>query len=319
LIVIAAIALGLVVAGGVIMLVFVLTRQSRDHALERRVAKMVGTRPVTIEGSVAVTSPGALGRSLNRRVRSVFAYRMTRTWGITAKPSILLTAGAVAVVGLWGLAELVLHLPGYIALLATAGGFFLIPRLLLKREQRRAEAQFSDLLPDAIDMVVRMVRAGLPVGPALRIVGDEADPPLSTVFTGIANLADIGIPLAEALATTGETVGSADFRFFGVAVALQQATGGNLAATLETLSEIIRKRRAVRLKARAATAEIRISAIVLGAIPFFIVGALLVVSPGYLEPLISDPRGNFIVGAALLSLLLAFVTMRAMMRTALRG
>jgi tight adherence protein B len=168
-------------------------------------------------------------------------------------------------------------------------------------------------------MVVRMVRAGLPVGPSLRIVGDEADPPLSTVFTGIANLADIGIPLADALATTGEAVGSPDFRFFGVAVALQQATGGNLAATLETLSEIIRKRRAVRLKARAATSEIRISAIVLGAIPFFIVGALLVVSPGYLEPLISDPRGNFIVGAALLSLLLAFVTMRTMMRTALRG
>jgi tight adherence protein B len=190
---------------------------------------------------------------------------------------------------------------------------------LLSRQQRRADAQFSELLPDAIDMVVRMVRAGLPVGPALRMVGDEGDPPLSTVFTGIANLADIGIPLPEALATTGETVGNADFRFFAVAVALQQATGGNLAVTLETLSEIIRKRRAVRLKAKAATSEIRVSAIVLGAIPFFIVGALLVVSPAYLEPLISDPRGNIIVGAAVLGLLSAFVTMRAMMRSALAG
>ena len=313
-----AIALGLLFVGGLIVLAFVLTRQSRDQELERRVGKMVGN-PSTAEGSMAITSGSTLSRSLNRRVRSLFAYRLARTWGVTANSPFLLTAALVAAVALGGLAELVLHLPGYITLIAAAGGFFLIPRLLIKREQRRAEAQFSDLLPDAIDMVVRMVRAGLPVGPALRIVGDEADPPLSTVFTGIANLADIGIPLADALATTGEAVGSPDFRFFGVAVALQQATGGNLAATLETLSEIIRKRRAVRLKARAATSEIRISAIVMGAIPFFIVGALLVVSPGYLEPLISDPRGNFIVGGALLCLFLAFMTMRTMMRTALRG
>jgi tight adherence protein B len=317
--IVVAIALGLLFVGGLIIIAFVLTRQSRDQALERRVAKMVGGPSTTIEGGIAISSPSALSRSLNRRVRAVFAYRLARTWGVTANSPFLLMAALVAAVALGALAELVLHLPGYIALIAAAGGFFLIPRLLIKREQRRAEAQFSDLLPDAIDMVVRMVRAGLPVGPALRIVGDEADPPLSTVFNTIANLADIGVPLAEALATTGEAVGSPDFRFFGVAVALQQATGGNLAATLETLGEIIRKRRAVRLKARAATSEIRMSAIVLGAIPFFIVGALLVVSPGYLEPLISDPRGNFIVGAAILCLCLAFVTMRTMMRSALRG
>lgn len=311
------IALSLVFVGVLGVLGFAFTGQSRDHALERRVAKMVKTAPLTIEGTTTMTSASDKGRWLDRRVRSLFTFRVARTWGMTAKSSFLLMAGAVAAVVLWGLTALVLHLPGYVAWLAAAVGFILLPRFLLGRQQRRAEAQFSELLPDAIDMVVRMVRAGLPVGAALRTVGDEGDPPLSTVFSGIANLADIGMPLAEALATTGETVGSADFRFFGVAVALQQATGGNLAATLETLSEIIRKRRAVRLKARAATAEIKVSAIVLGAIPFFIVGVLLVVSPSYLEPLISDPRGNLIVGAALLGLLLAFLTMRTIIRSAL--
>jgi tight adherence protein B len=315
----AYIALGLAFAGGLTVLALVFTGQSRDRALERRVTKMVGHQPLTIEGAVTITSASELGRSLNRRVRSLFAYRLARTWGATAKSSYLLTVGGVAAVGLGGIAGIALHLPNYIACLAAVGGFFMLPRFLLKRQQGRADAQFSELLPDAIDMVVRMVRAGLPVGQALRVVGDEADPPLSTVFNGIANLADIGIPLAEALATTGETVGSPDFRFFAVAVALQQTTGGNLAVTLETLSEIIRKRRAVRLKARAATAEIRTSALVLGAIPFFIVGVLLVVSPGYLRPLITDPRGNIIIGAAVLGLLLAFVTMRTMMRTAMMG
>lgn len=316
---IAYIALALVFAGALGALGFVFVDQSHDRALERRVARMVKTAPLTIDGTAAITSPSALGRSLNRRVLSLFTVRMTRTWGVTAKPSYLLTAGFIAAVGLGGITAIALHLPGYVACLAAAGGFFLLPRFLIGRQQRRSDEQFSELLPDAIDMVVRMVRAGLPVGAALRTVGDEGEPPLSTVFNSIANLADIGVPLAEALATTGETVGSPDFRFFGVAVALQQATGGNLAATLETLSEIIRKRRAVRLKARAATAEIRVSAIVLGAIPFFIVGVLLVVSPAYLQPLISDPRGNIIVGAALLALLLAFLTMRTMMRTAMMG
>jgi tight adherence protein B len=311
------IALGLSLAGSLIVLAVMFTGQSRNQALERRVAGMVKTPPLTIEGTATITSADALGRSLNRRVGSLFTYRMARTWGVTAKSSFLLIVGIVGAVGLGGITGIALHLPSYIACVAAAGGFFLIPRLLLKRQQGRADVQFSEHLPDAIDMVMRMVRAGLPVGAALRTVGDEAEPPLSTVFNSIANLADIGIPLAEALATTGEKVGNADFRFFGVAVALQQATGGNLAATLETLSEIIRKRRAVRLKARAATAEIRASAIVLGAIPFFIVGVLLVVSPGYLQPLISDPRGNIIVGAAVLGLLLAFLTMRTMMRTAM--
>jgi len=317
--VIAYIALGLAFAGGLTVLALFFTGQSHDRALERRVAKMVGHPPVTIEGATTITSASDLSRSLSRRVHSLFTYRMARTWGVTAKSSYLLTIGGVAAVGLGGIAGIALHLPSYVACVAAAGGFFLVPRFLLKRQQGRADGQFSELLPDAIDMVVRMVRAGLPVGQALRVVGDEADPPLSTVFNGIANLADIGMPLAEALATTGERVGSPDFRFFAVAVALQQTTGGNLAVTLETLSEIIRKRRAVRLKAKAATAEIRASAMVLGAIPFFIVGVLLVVSPGYLQPLITDPRGNIIIGAAVLGLVLAFVTMRTMMRTAMRA
>ncbi len=127
------------------------------------------------------------------------------------------------------------------------------------------------------------------------------------------------MPLDQAMAKTSEAVGNPDFRFFAVAVALQQSTGGNLAVTLETLSQIIRKRRAVRLKARAATAEVRISAIVLGAIPFFVTGALLFAAPTYLDPLFADPRGNIILGLAVLGLLLAGLTMRAMIRNSLRS
>jgi tight adherence protein B len=252
-------------------------------------------------------------------IRRGFTIGLSRTWGMRCSLPVLLIAGVAAALGASLLAYITLRPPSVVTALAGVAVFFLAPRMLLLRDQHKADAQFNELLPDAIDMVVRMVRAGLPVAAAIRAVASETDWPANHIFRDVADMAEIGVPLSEALGRTGMTVASPDFRFFGVAVALQQATGGNLAATLETLSEIIRKRRAVRLKARAATAEIRMSALVLAAIPFFIVGALLIVSPGYLEPLISDPRGNIIIGSSVLSLILAAVTMRGMMRAAVRG
>jgi tight adherence protein B len=100
-----------------------------------------------------------------------------------------------------------------------------------------------------------------------------------------------------------------------VAVALQYATGGNLVATLETLSEIVRKRRIARLKAKAVSAEVRLSTYILSALPFLVIGALLVVSPDYLKPLIADRTGNWILGGAIGSLLTGLFVMRNMMNS----
>jgi tight adherence protein B len=131
----------------------------------------------------------------------------------------------------------------------------------------------------------------------------------------VANQIEIGAPIEEALDAASQQIALADFRFFTVAVALQHATGGNLAATLEILSDIIRRRRGVRLKAKATTAEIRVSAYVLGSLPILIVGALLLIQPGYLTPLFHDPRGHLIIAVAAGLLLLAAVSMRQMMRS----
>jgi tight adherence protein B len=172
-----------------------------------------------------------------------------------------------------------------------------------------------DLFPDAVDTVARMVRAGLPITAAVRTVAIEASPPISTEFAVIADQLKIGVPIEDTLDESSAKIGLPDFRFFTVAVALQYATGGNLMQTLEILSDIIRKRRAARLKAKAATGEIRITAYTLGAIPMVTTGALLVIQPGYLVPLWTDPRGHFILAMAGVCLLAAFLSMRAMMRT----
>jgi tight adherence protein B len=201
------------------------------------------------------------------------------------------------------------------AVLTAAATAFFIPRFILVQERRQIERDFIALLPDAIDTVARMLRAGLPVTSSFTTVGEEASPPVNTVFSALAGQMRIGIPMAEALRLASRQIGLPDFQFFAAAIVLQQTSGGNLASTLEMLSEIMRRRRAVRLKARAVTAEVRFSAYAIGSLPFFTTAALLVISPDYLTPLFDDPKGHFILGLAAGGLLLSAFTMRQMMRS----
>lgn len=288
-----------------------LIARRRRNALAHKVDTITRARPDKRgPDSTWIATTSVWFRALLSRPRMLFTVGIARDWGMHSGATRILLF-AVAAGGLaWLLLRNTLHLSIWIAAIAAAAGFVLAPRAILRREQRLTEAQFTDLFPDAVNMLVRMVRAGLPVAAAVRTVSREAPPPVNAVFTVIADQIEIGIPLEEALAAWSERIGLADFRFFAAAVALQRATGGNLAVTLDSLTEIIRKRRAVRLKAHAATSDVRISAMVLGAIPFLIVGAIALLSPNYLAPLIYDPRGNIIAGIALTCLLLAGLSMR---------
>ena len=309
------IAIAFLMAGGLAVIVMVLVGQRNDRTLAGRVELLKNTptqRPQVDPEEVPRWQDRALAM-----VQSVFAYRMRRTWGLSNRPVTLLVVGIVSAIAFWLFNRLALHVPGSIGWVVTVVVFFLIPRFVLMREQHRADAQFSELLPDAIDMVVRIVRAGMPVGAAVRTVAQEASPPINGVFGRVADQSAIGMPFDEALTRISAQIGNTDFRFFAVAVALQQMTGGNLTATLETLSTIIRRRRAVILKAHAASAEVRMSALILGAIPFFVGGALALLAPTYLNALFNDPRGNVILGVALFLILAAALTMRTMIRNAL--
>lgn len=307
----------LLVASGGGLLLLLLARRAQERTLLRRVDAIAHARPHAGQQSPLRVLQVWLASGLGA-LRSLFAFRMRRSWGISANPAYLLASGAVAAAAIWLSSGIAPHLPAYVAPVGAGLAFFAVPRILLVREQHRSDAQFGALLPDAIDMVIRIVRAGLPVAAAIRTVGRESIAPLATVFMKIADQIEIGVPLDEALTQTSEIVGNPDFRFFAVAVGLQQSTGGNLTTTLETLSQIIRRRRAVRQRARAATAEVRISGIVLGSIPFVVTGALLLVAPDYLDPMLADRRGNVIIGFALFGLIMAGLTMRTMIRNSLR-
>lgn len=302
------------ISGMAMSLALMISRKARRE-IERRVELVTGearTRDATELGTKPMPpkmfSAGAL-------LRRLFSFGSARRWGMRMSGfALLLTAGGAAI-GAWLLAHVALHFSIWSAIPLTMAAFFLGPRSLLKRQQRRTEQQFMVLFPDSIDMVIRMLRAGLPVNAAVRANANEAPAPVNAVFKLIADQVDIGIPFEDALAAAGEIIGLPDFRFFSVAVSLQRSTGGNLAETLEVLAEIIRRRRTVRLRAQATTGEIRMSAYIVGALPFLVASVLLVVNPAYLAPLINDPRGNVIVGIALLSLAFGFVTMRQMLQS----
>ncbi|WP_244406136.1 type II secretion system F family protein [Methylocella silvestris] len=253
-------------------------------------------------------------KKFDAQVRRIFTLGIERTWAMQASSLTLVLLALVLAGGAWVLFHNVLGFSQLPAVGISIFASYFGPRLVLVRRQRKTERQFMDLFPDAVDTVARMIRAGLPITAAVRTIASEAGAPISTVFAMIADELKIGVPIEQTLDASSKQIGLADFRFFAVAVALQYSTGGNLMATLEALSQIVRKRRALRLKAKAATGEIRITAYALGGIPVLTSGALFVLQPGYLAPLWTDPRGPVILMAAGGLLFLAYLSMRMIMR-----
>lgn len=186
----------------------------------------------------------------------------------------------------------------------------------------RAEAQRRQLLyaqfPDALGMIVRAVRVGVPVTEALRVVAREALEPTAQEFARLADLVAIGQPLDEALSAMARQSGLPEYRFFAVALVLQNQTGGSLNETLDNLADVIRRRVALRARARALATEARTSAIVLGCLPVLAMAGLYLVSPDYVLMLFNDPSGQQVLAAACGLLLCGVLVMRGMLRRSLQ-
>ena len=298
-------------ASAALVTVFLLWRPASED-VEKRAEILVGDFATPANKRRAELSVSSAGMALFKRL--VMA-GMPRQWGVTSPPLTLLLVSLIAGGGAWQITHVLLGLPLWMTIPLMALAAWFSPHILARMEQGRADNRFVDLFPDAIDMIVRMLRAGLPVSAAIRTVAQEAPAPINGVFVSVADQIDIGISFDDALGIGSDRIGLPDFRFFAAAIALQHTTGGNLVTTLEILGEIVRRRRAGRMKARAVTAEVRMSAYVLASIPFIVFGVLLLVSPNYLRPLFVDPRGNIILAVSFFLLMLAFITMHRMMRS----
>ena len=192
------------------------------------------------------------------------------------------------------------------------------PVLVLRSAQRRYQNRFLVIFPDALDLVGRAVKAGLPVLDAMEVATQAIPTPVGSEFQRTLDEVRIGVQIDEALRHAAERVRIAEFRFYVVALALQHRTGGSLAETLANLSHVIRRRKELRLKVRAFTAEAKMSVMVLSALPFVAGGLMAVINHDLMVTLFTDPRGRFMVGLALASLLSGVTVMTWMIKKSLR-
>jgi Flp pilus assembly protein TadB len=236
------------------------------------------------------------------RVRSV-----SGTGGVRLIAVIALAILIAALVGVklasppdWARPLIVIGLP----LLAVRATY----RFLIERFRTR----FLTVFPDTLDLIIRAVRAGIPVVQAISTAGREADEPVRSTFRRMGDALRLGADLTEVLDQAVKRLQIADFSFFAVCLLLQRETGGNLAETLENLAAIIRSRRDIRLKTKALTAEGRLATNIISAVPFAVTGMLYVVNRPYIELLFNTRAGHKIVTLAAVLLTVGLWMVRKM-------
>ena len=190
----------------------------------------------------------------------------------------------------------------------------LLPHLAVNFLTSRRLKAFTAEFPEAIDLIVRGLKSGLPVPASIRTVAEEIRPPLGTEFGLISDRIRIGQSLDEALKMSAERIPTPEFKFFVISLAVQRETGGNLAETLENLSDVLRKRRQMRQKIRAMSSEAKASAIILGSLPFLMFGIMMAINSAYVSTLFTDPRGMIMVGFGMASLVTGILVMAKMVR-----
>lgn len=201
-----------------------------------------------------------------------------------------------------------------VSILSAISSGLIYPHLAITYLINRRLKAFTAEFPEAIDLIVRGLKSGLPVPESIRSVGEEMKDPLGIEFRAVAEKVKLGMTLEESLQEVALRIPTPEYRFFVISISVQRETGGNLAETLENLSDILRKRRQMRLKIKAMSSEANASAMILGSLPFALFGVLCLLNFEYVSALFNDPRGNIMLGAALGSLGLGIAVMKKMAR-----
>ncbi len=196
-------------------------------------------------------------------------------------------------------ARFMVDLPAIGAIGIGIGLGYLLPRFVIGWLGRRRLKRFLTLLPDALDLMVRTVKSGLPIAEAIDLAAQDMDDPIRSEFRMVSDQMKIGRQLEEALWETAERLDLPEFNFFVVSLSVQRETGGNIGETLSNLSTLLRRRQQMKLKIKALSAEARASAWIVGSLPFIMCGVLFLVNERYISQLFTDPRGHFLVGIGL--------------------
>jgi tight adherence protein B len=178
-------------------------------------------------------------------------------------------------------------------LLGLAFGLFLglgLPHFIVGFFIKRRIAKFTAKFPDAIELLVRGLRSGLPITETIGVVGQEVDGPVGEEFRSVSDKMKIGKSLDTALQETADRLGTPEFQFFTITIQIQRETGGNLAETLANLADVLRKRSQMKLKIKAMSSESKASALIVGSLPFIVFSLVWFINNNYMMNFFQDQR-----------------------------
>ena len=305
------------VAVGGVAWVFLYPILSGEKKAEQRMANVAKSEPVNVSRRQPKSRREAIEIALKefeqrhkKSKRVPLAARISQaglTW--SKRQFFLISAGIAVVMFLLGILTGAGLLVG--AALAFTGAFG-IPRWLLSYLKKRRESKFLNSFPDAIDIIVRGAKAGLPLLDCLKIICTESQEPVRSEFRTIVETQAVGLPLGDACGKLYEHMPVAEANFFGIVVTIQQKAGGNLSEALGNLSRVLRDRKKMKAKVKAMAQEAKASATIIGVLPIAVMTLVYLTSPDYISLLWTDPLGRVMLAASACWMSMGVMVMRKM-------
>ncbi len=290
-----------IMAGGIlvvlVLMIFAFSGPSADKASARRLIALkdrhssstgavVEAQMRRIHANRATRMDGIASRILPNPAQLQKRISMTgKSW--TPAQYMMTSVGILVVVGLLAYLKLG-SLPLGLALGAALGvglPHFAVNYLINKRVNL-----FNKRFPDAIELLVRGLRSGLPISETLGIVGSEVPGPVGAEFRSVSDKIKIGRTMDAALQETADRLGTPEFQFFCITIQIQRETGGNLAETLSNLSGVLRSRAQMKLKIKAMSSESKASAYIIGSLPFIVFGLIYTINDTYMQQFFTNPK-----------------------------
>ena len=304
--------------GGVVW-VFIYPYMSGEKKSERRMATVARATPMAARPTRQVSRSrreqieGTL-KELEERSRKAkrppLSVRLSRAGLDWSKRRFFLTMGILAAG-----AFVVMSISRIGAVPAIAFAFAAgcgLPFWMLGFLKKRREGKFLNVFPDAVDVIIRGIKAGLPLLDSLKLIAAEASEPVRGEFRSIIDTQAIGLPIGEACLRLYESIPLPEANFFGIVVSIQQRAGGNLSEALTNLSRVLRDRKKMKAKIQAMSMEAKASATIIGSLPIVVMGLVWLTSPSYIELLWTEPMGRIMLGCCALWMSVGIFVMRKM-------
>lgn len=299
-----------------------------SSALDARIRSIANNRRAVDRDNQASLSRLIDGRKDDRRKRvqdslkQVDARAAPRWRGVPLRTQIGRAGLGISVRRFWVLSAglgivtamvpTLLGFPLFIGLLSGVVGFLGVPRWLLHAAAKRRQRAFLEGLADAVDVIIRGLRAGLPLSEALRVIATETTPPVGPEFMEVVQGQRLGITVDQGLERMFERMPLPEVSFLGIVIAIQSKAGGNLAEALGNLSKVLRDRKKMKAKVKSMAQEAKSSATIIGILPFCVIGALFAADPDYLKPLLETGTGHMILLGCGVWMLIGLLLMRKM-------